>query len=179
MQDIWIFAYGSLMWRPGFDYVERHDGLIHGYHRGFCVYSLHHRGTESAPGLVLGLDQGGACRGVLYKVAGNRSAQILAYLREREQVTMVYREVECSVRIVSQPDRRSVRALTYVVDRSHRQYAGKLAHETQIELITGGVGLSGKNPDYLESTVAHLVEMGIEDRTLTRLWRDVARARRQ
>jgi len=178
-QDTWVFAYGSLMWRPGFEYVERQDGLLYGHHRGFCVYSFHHRGTKSEPGLVLGLDRGGACRGVLYRVAGAVTPEALAYLREREQVTMVYLEKECRVRNLSETDPREVRALTYVVDRAHEQYAGKLPHERQVEMIVRGVGLSGKNPDYLQSTLAHLTDMGIKDRKLSHLWHDVNQDQRR
>ncbi|MBV9246385.1 MAG: gamma-glutamylcyclotransferase, partial [Methylobacteriaceae bacterium] len=90
--DFWVFGYGSLMWRPGFAFVERQLATVRGYHRALCVYSHVHRGTPDRPGLVLGLDRGGACRGVAFHVAGEKWAETIAYLRGREQVTMVYRE---------------------------------------------------------------------------------------
>jgi cation transport regulator ChaC len=91
--ELWVFGYGSLMWRPGFAFVERHLATVHGFHRSLCVYSHVHRGTAARPGLVLGLDRGGSCRGVAFKVAALDREATIAYLREREQVTMVYREV--------------------------------------------------------------------------------------
>ena len=90
--DLWVFGYGSLMWRPGFDYLERHEGRLIGAHRALCVYSFVHRGTPQKPGLVLGLDHGGACRGIVYRVGAKKREATIEYLRNREQVTMVYRE---------------------------------------------------------------------------------------
>src|ERR1700728_4227485 len=95
--DLWVFGYGSLMWRPGFDFVERVPARLVGLHRALCVYSFVHRGTPEQPGLVLGLDRGGACRGVAFRVAEKHRAATVAYLRAREQVTSVYREVMRSV----------------------------------------------------------------------------------
>ena len=82
--DLWVFAYGSLMWRPGFDYLERHEGRLIGAHRALCVYSFVHRGTPEKPGLVLGLDHGGACRGIVYRVAARKRAATIEYLRSRD-----------------------------------------------------------------------------------------------
>jgi cation transport protein ChaC len=161
--DLWVFGYGSLIWRPGFAFVERHPALLKGAHRSLCVYSFSHRGTPDKPGLVLGLDNGGACRGVAFRVEPHRKAETIAYLREREQVTMVYKE---SVRPVALNDGRIVPALCYVVDREHRQYARKMPREELLRLVRQGEGLSGANHDYVRNTVLALRELGIHDSTL-------------
>src|SRR5215510_159136 len=114
--DLWLFGYGSLMWRPGFEYAEKVSARLIGEHRALCVYSFDHRGTPERPGLVLGLDQGGACRGMAYRVLADKRAETVAYLRAREQTTMVYRESMRSVWLRGSPERR-VSALCFVVDR--------------------------------------------------------------
>ena len=171
--DLWVFGYGSLMWRPGFEFLERVPALLRGYHRAFCVYSYHHRGTPQRPGLVFGLDAGGSCRGMAYRVCGTKAEEVGAYLMEREQVTMVYLDRQKKVRLL---DGRGgqVEALCFLVDRAHEQYAGRLPFERQVEIIVEGVGKSGRNPDYLESTVQHLREAGTRDIGLERLWAAVS-----
>ena len=121
-----MFGYGSLMWRPGFAFVEQVPARLIGEHRALCVYSFVHRGTPEKPGLVLGLDRGGACRGIAFRVAETNRVETVTYLRAREQVTSVYREVMRSVWLQSDA-RQRVSALTYVVDRGHVQYAGRLS----------------------------------------------------
>jgi len=170
-QDLWVFGYGSLMWRPGFDFVEQQSALLYGYHRAFCVFSHVHRGTPERPGLVFGLDRGGSCRGLAFRVDRSKADEVTDYLRKREQVTMIYIETMARVRLLTEGD--IVEALCFTVDRSHLQYAGKLAFEEQVETIVGSEGQSGENPDYLENTVKHLDEMGIQDVELNRLWRAV------
>lgn len=160
--DLWVFGYGSLMWRPGFDFLERAPAQLVGAHRALCVYSFVHRGTPEKPGLVLGLDRGGACRGIAFRVAAGRREETVAYLREREQVTSVYRETHRSVWIES-GERRRVSALCYVVDRGHEQYAGRLPLEKQLHLVRQGHGRSGPNRDYVISTVAELEAQGCRD----------------
>jgi cation transport protein ChaC len=177
MQDLWVFGYGSLMWRPGFEYEERRPALLRGYHRSFCVFSHVHRGTPERPGLVFGLDAGGACRGVAFRVGAARADETRRYLQAREQVTSVYVEAVKGVELTD--DKRRTEALCFVVDRRHPQYAGQLAFERQVELIAAGEGSSGKNPDYLESTLRHLREAGLADRELSRLWRAVEERLRQ
>lgn len=173
--DIWIFGYGSLMWRPGFDVLERRAALIHGYHRAFCVYSHWHRGTPEKPGLVLGLDRGGACRGAVYRVAAESARDAVDYLDARERVTDVYHPHWTTARTQA----GNVTALTYVPRyRTHVQYAGKLPPEKAAELLAHGVGNSGPGWEYLENTVAHLLEEGIRDTHLMDL-RDRVRAIRQ
>jgi cation transport protein ChaC len=157
--DLWVFGYGSLLWRPGFDFVERAEARLIGAHRALCVYSFVHRGTPERPGLVLGLDRGGACRGVAFRVSARKRAETVAYLRAREQVTMVYREFVRQIRLKAEPE-RTVPALCYVVDRSHPQYAGRLTLERQLHLVRQGHGHSGANRDYVVATVAALEELG-------------------
>jgi cation transport protein ChaC len=160
--DLWVFGYGSLIWRPGFDFAERAEARLVGAHRALCVYSFVHRGTPERPGLVLGLDQGGACRGMAYRVPAGQRAETVAYLRAREQVTMVYREAVRSVWLRGDPERR-VSALCYVVDRGHAQYAGRLSLDQQLHHVRQGHGRSGANRDYVIATVAALEELGIRE----------------
>jgi cation transport protein ChaC len=166
--DLWVFGYGSLIWRPGFDYLERVPARLIGEHRALCVYSFVHRGTPEKPGLVLGLDRGGACRGVAFRIAGKNRAQTIAYLRAREQVTSVYREVTRSVWLEDDP-RRRVGALTYVVDRGHVQYAGRLTLPEQLRHVLEGHGQSGNNRDYVLSTVKAIEAEGFRDDQLHKL----------
>ncbi len=163
--DLWVFAYGSLIWRPGFDYAERIPAHVIGMHRSLCVYSFDHRGTPERPGLVLGLDFGGACRGICYRVAAKDRAATLAYLRDREQTTAVYREMVRGTFLAGQPERR-VDALCYVVDRGHAQYAGRLNHDKQLHIVRQGFGRSGNNRDYVLETAKALDALGIVDHEL-------------
>jgi cation transport protein ChaC len=160
--DLWVFAYGSLMWRPGFAHLERAPARLIGLHRALCVYSFVHRGTPERPGLVLGLDRGGACRCIAYRVARARRAETIAYLRAREQVTMVYLETWRDVQVAGDPERR-VRALVYVVDRGHAQYAGRLDLEQQLRHVRQGHGSSGANRDYVLATVSEIEAQGFRD----------------
>jgi cation transport protein ChaC len=160
--DLWVFGYGSLMWRPGFAFVEKAPAALIGAHRSLCIYSFHHRGTQDHPGLVLGLDEGGACRGIAFCVASKNRDATLSYLREREQVTDVYVETMRPISLLD-GSTRELEALCYVVDRGHPQYAGRLSLEKQAELVRHAAGLSGTNVDYVLNTVRHLEEAGIHD----------------
>jgi cation transport protein ChaC len=198
-----VFAYGSLMWRPGFACAEVRHARLTGYRRCFCIYSVHHRGTPERLGLVLGLDRGGVCEGVAYRIAAAEAAAVKAYLRARELVNGVYREAYLPVelehpfeagspvgagsdRARTAPQRRcegqregsdpvrhqsplEVMALAYIVERAHHTYAGQLPLNLQARVIRGAKGRSGANLDYLVSTVRHLQELGIRERTLERL----------
>ena len=166
--DLWVFGYGSLMWRPGFEFIERVPARLIGEHRALCVYSFVHRGTPEKPGLVLGLDRGGACRGIAFRVAGQHRAATIDYLREREQVTSVYREVKRSVWLENEP-RQRVSALAYVVDRGHVQYAGRLSMADQLRHVLQGHGQSGVNRDYVLATVKAIEAEGFRDTQLHRL----------
>jgi len=163
--DVWIFAYGSLMWNPGFEHAEAHPALLHGWHRSFCVYSHRYRGTPDKPGLVLGLDRGGSCRGLVYRVVRTRARDTLAYLWDREMVMGVYRPRLLYPRW--QGGRIACHAFT--VDRRHRQYAGGLCIEEMARLIRQGIGKGGHNREYLASTIRHLDILGITDGPLHRL----------
>jgi glutathione-specific gamma-glutamylcyclotransferase len=165
--DLWVFGYGSLMWRPGFDYLERHEGRLIGAHRALCVYSFVHRGTPQKPGLVLGLDHGGACRGIVYKVGAKKREATIEYLRSREQVTMVYRETYRTW-IDSDP-KQQVRALVYTIDRGHAQYAGRLSLARQLHFVRQGHGRSGPNRDYVIETVKSLEALGYRETALHEL----------
>jgi len=165
MSDFWVFGYGSLMWRPGFPFVEAMTAHLAGLHRALCVYSWVHRGTRDRPGLVLGLDRGGSCKGIAYRVNGKERDRVIAYLRDRELVTHVYHEAWRSIRLARQHDTAAT-ALTFVVDRKHEQYAGKLSREALLVHIRGRHGRSGANSEYVINTVRHLRELGLHDAVL-------------
>jgi cation transport protein ChaC len=161
-EDLWVFGYGSLMWRPDFPHLERVPARLIGLHRALCVYSFVHRGTPEKPGLVLGLDRGGACRGIAYRVAAADRGATIAYLREREQVTSVYLEASRRITLAASPS-HEVTALVFLVDRSHPQYAGRLNIEHQVHLVRQGHGRSGANLDYVLSTIAEIEAQGCRD----------------
>ncbi|HPE25341.1 gamma-glutamylcyclotransferase [Albidovulum sp.] len=159
---LWVFGYGSLIWEPGFGYSERAIARLAGWHRSFCMRSIHHRGTEENPGLVLALDaaDGAHCDGVVFAVPDDNAVQTLAYLRERELISSAYLE---KVLPVTLADGRRVDAVTYVIDPDHVQYCGGLALEEQARIIAGASGGRGPNRDYLWNTAAHLAELGLAD----------------
>ena len=165
MSDLWVFGYGSLMWRPGFDYVESQPALLRGAHRSLCVYSVVHRGTVQCPGLVLGLDAGGSCRGIALRVEASAADATREYLRAREQVTQVYREVYRPIALQDSSGRK-VDALCFLVDRKHQQYAGRLSIAEQAERVRNGHGQSGDNIDYVANTLRHLADMGLAEPSL-------------
>jgi glutathione-specific gamma-glutamylcyclotransferase len=163
--DLWVFGYGSLMWRPGFAYLDRVPARLIGLHRALCVYSFVHRGTPERPGLVLGLDRGGMCRGIAYRVAAAARAATVAYLRGREQVTTVYLETMRQIEL-EDGARTRVRALCYIVDRSHVQYAGRLSLAESVHHVRQGHGKSGPNRDYVLETVTALEALGYRETDL-------------
>ena len=168
--DLWLFAYGSLMWDPGFPYCDAKPATLHGRHRSFCVYSRGHRGTPDKPGLVLGLDRGGACKGIAYRIPAVDVPRALAYLWGREMQSGVYRLKEMRVRLKGG---RLVKALAFVVDRAHPSYAGGLSLAETARLIHHGNGRRGSARDYLANTVEELGRLGVIDRPLHRLQRYV------
>lgn len=162
----WVFGYGSLIWNPGFAHVTAQQGLLKGAHRSLSIYSHHHRGTVDVPGLVFGLTHGGSCRGMVFEVGEEAWPEALAYLKAREQVTPVYRDV---MRPVHLADGRVVSALVFIVDERHEHYAGRLDLAQQLAMVRQGVGMSGANIDYVLNTARHLESMGIRDRQIMAL----------
>jgi len=171
-EDLWVFAYGSLMWRPDFPFVEVLPATLYGYHRAFCITSTHYRGTTEKPGLVLGLDRGGMCIGRLYRIGPSDAADVAEYLHQRELITGCYVPKRVSLRL---QDGSHTEGLTYVADRTHYQYAGKLAEQAIAAIVRHSTGVMGSNRDYLRNTVQHLEEMGIGDTSLHRILKLVER----
>jgi cation transport protein ChaC len=160
---LYVFGYGSLLWRPGFPYHRQQRARLHGFHRALRVWSVHHRGTEQRPGLVLGLDRGGSCIGCVFEIEESHRRPVAEYLWEREMVTSVYVPRLVRVRI---DDGSTAPALTFVLDRAHPQYAGPLSIEEAVRHVREAAGLSGDNPEYVRETVRGLRDMGIDDHGL-------------
>ena len=161
--DLWVFAYGSLMWRPGFEYTQAHSARLFGYHRALCVWSSAHRGTPQNPGLVLGLARGGSCIGLAFRVKAAQKETVIQYLYGRELVTPIYipRVLRVNIRA------KIVRALVFTIDRQHAQYAGRLSVEACVSVVRAANGPSGPNSEYIVNTVRHLEEMDIHDAHLS------------
>jgi len=159
--SLWVFGYGSLLWDPGFTPVRKVKARLHDYHRSFCMLSIHHRGTEDDPGLVLALDTqaGGQCTGVAFEVAADEEDTVLAYLRERELISSAYYEDTVELRT---DDGEAITALAYIINRDHVQYC-QFDLEKQAQMIAHAVGGRGPNTEYLFNTVSHLDELGIKD----------------
>jgi cation transport protein ChaC len=168
-RPLWVFAYGSLMWNPGFKTPETQPARLHGFHRAFCIYSEHYRGTPQTPGLILGLLAGGSCRGRAHRLPSTSYEKVRRYLWQREiENDGVYVE---EVRTIHLADGRAVPSLVYLADRAHRQFAGKLSLAQSVKLVRQGKGATGSNIEYVRNTVAHLRELGLRDRTLEELAR--------
>lgn len=157
------------MWNPGFPFADKRRAKVFGYHRSFCVLSDHYRGTADKPGLVLGLDRGGSCQGMAFRLAPATALTALNYLWDREMVTDVYEP-----RIIRvQMNDCDVFARTFVVNTAHRHYMGRLPDDEILSYISQGVGVSGRNVDYLVNTASHLQSLGIKDRALRRISRQI------
>jgi glutathione-specific gamma-glutamylcyclotransferase len=163
--EMWVFGYGSLIWNPEFPVAERQIARARGWHRSFCMRSIHHRGTEAAPGLVLALDAAVAahCDGVAFRVEAGAEAATLSALRERELISSAYLERWLPVDLA---DGRAITALVFVIDPDHVQYCGGLPLEEQAQIIAHAVGGRGPNRDYLYATARHLAELGLADEEL-------------
>ncbi|WP_299624806.1 gamma-glutamylcyclotransferase [uncultured Tateyamaria sp.] len=170
---MWVFGYGSLLWNPGFDVAEEVMARLPGYARSFCMRSIHHRGSEAKPGLVLALDEveGAECHGVALRVAPGTEDATLAYLRERELVSAAYLEKMLNVTL---SNGEAVTAVTYVIDVEHVQYCGGLPLEEQARIIAHAHGGRGPNSEYLYNTADHLHALGVADPDLDWLARRVA-----
>ncbi|ABC24054.1 gamma-glutamylcyclotransferase [Rhodospirillum rubrum] len=170
--EFWVFAYGSLMWRPGFAHVETRPALLEGYHRAMCVLSIHYRGTPERPGLVLGLEEGGRCHGRAFRVSDDDRETVVAYLRARELISNVYLERMLPVLL---DDGRRVEAYVFIADCAHDQYRGGLEDVDAARIIAQGQGSGGSARDYLANSLAHLDGLGIPDPALARLLATVDR----
>lgn len=162
---MWVFGYGSLLWNPGFEVAQQRPATLHGYARSFCMRSIHHRGSEEEPGLVLALDaqDGAKCTGLALQVAAGQEDQTLQYLRERELISSAYVEHQVALQLHGADP---VQALAYVIDADHVQYCAGLALEEQAQIIATAVGGRGPNTEYLFNTVEHLDSLGIQDADL-------------
>ncbi|MBV6623688.1 MAG: gamma-glutamylcyclotransferase [Rivularia sp. (in: Bacteria)] len=163
--DVWLFAYGSLIWNPIFKYTERRVGTIYGWHRRFCLRAPVGRGTPENPGLVLGLDCGGSCRGVVYRIAEKDVRSELSLLWRREMVIGSY--IPKWVKVVDGTD--EVMAIAFIINRHHPDYAGKITFEKTVNIIATAAGELGSSAEYLIQTVEGLKTVGIEDKQLLQL----------
>ena len=158
--DAWVFAYGSLMWNPALEFAESSTCMVQGWHRSFCFWTPLGRGTPELPGLMLALERGGACEGIVYRLAPEQVRSELTLLWNREMLAGYYRPywVPATLR-----DGRSVTAVTFEVDPGHCQYCGGLPIERQAHHIAFAEGRRGACRDYLANTAAHARALGIHD----------------
>lgn len=166
--ELWVFAYGSLMWRPDFPFAEARPARLAGYHRSFCIVSRHYRGTDERPGLVLGLDRGGVCDGRAFRVAPEDARQVLVYLRHREQISGVYREAHLPVTLLGDVIEKRM-ALTFLAEPAHPSFIRGLSLRQTAHIVGAAVGKTGTNLEYLISTLHMLRAFGIREAELERL----------
>jgi cation transport protein ChaC len=170
-EDIWVFGYGSLIWNPAFYFDEQRVGRLYGYHRRFCMQIFSGRGSAKQPGLMLALDRGGSCSGVVFRISREQADEELGIIWQREMISGSYMPRWLEVRTPAGP----VQAITFVVNRAHNRYIGELPESEVVETLAAAKGPLGRSCDYLYNTAAHLEAMGIADRNLKRLSRQVAR----
>lgn len=169
--DVWLFAYGSLMWNPLIHSIERRVVTVRGYHRRFCLWTHLGRGTLARPGLTLALERGGACRGIAYRIAEAEAAAELELVWRREMLTGAYRPRWLKLMTAEGP----LHAIGFLVNRAHVRYAGRLAEADIVAAIAEANGPLGSCAAYLFNTVSHLEVMGVLDRQMVRL-RDQVKA---
>ena len=170
-EDIWVFGYGSLIWNPAFYFDEQRVGRLYGYHRRFCMRIYSGRGSANRPGLMLALDRGGSCSGVVFRIRREQADEELEIIWEREMISGSYKPRWLEVRTPAGP----VQAVAFVVNRAHDRYTGDLPEPEVVETLAAAKGPLGSSCEYLYNTAAHLEAMGISDRNLKRLSRQVAR----
>jgi len=170
---LWVFGYGSLIWKPEFEFEARAPARVYGVHRRLCLHSVLYRGTPECPGIVAGLDRGGSCFGMAYRIAGARVPAVFRRLWEREMFLGSYRPTWLHARLCATP--LSVPALAFVVRRDARNYCGDLTEAQIVEILVRACGVRGTSLDYLQRTVAALHEAGLHDRHLQRLAERAAR----
>ena len=173
-EPVWVFAYGSLIWNPLMEFAERRPARTHGYHRGFYLWSKVNRGSPEVPGLVLGLDTGGSCHGVAYRLHKEKVADELAILWRREMVAGTYMPRW----VHAQTEAGTVRAIAFVVNRTKPGYAGRLTDERIVAIASRATGHYGSCADYLIQTACSLEAQGIADSRLSRLARMLEHKRR-
>jgi cation transport protein ChaC len=166
VEPVWIFAYGSLMWDREFPRIAAEPALLRGYHRRFCLYSYDYRGTRNRPGLTLGLDRGGSCRGIAFRLPTQSLAEAIDALWLRE---MTAPRVYDMRRLPVQTAAGEVPAFAFTVRRDHPDYAGRLSLEETARIIARAAGRLGTNRDYLAATLRHLVDLGLADARLVDL----------
>jgi cation transport protein ChaC len=164
-QDLWVFGYGSLIWNPAFEFVERRRAVLHGWHRRFCVKLFMGRGTPETPGLMLALDHGGACKGVAFRIAAAQVREELGILWQREMFGGAYLARWVNLDMAGE----KLPAVTFVINRKHPRYTKELSVEETAAMIATGCGVAGSCQEYLENTVAHLGELGLRDAALARI----------
>ena len=165
--DLWIFGYGSLIWRPDFDYAERRPALVHGWHRALKMWSRINRGTPERPGLVFGLLTGGCCRGMVFRIPRAEGRAVLTRLWKREMVTAVYdpRWLTCHT------PQGPVEALAFTLSRKSPSHTGVLSEEEYRAIFEEATGIYGTTLDYAHRTLEELQRHEIRDRNLERLLR--------
>lgn len=164
-EDLWVFGYGSLIWNPAFEYIDKCDALVHGWHRSFCLKLFMGRGTPEKPGLMLALEPGGACRGMAFRIAAGRVKQELGLLWQREMFGGSYNARWVKLRLKEQ----TVTGVTFVINPSHPRYIKGLSAEQTARMILQARGELGSNLEYFEKTVACLNQLGVQDSTLAQI----------
>lgn len=165
--DLWVFGYGSLMWNPAIHVAETVPAKVHGLHRAFCLKLILGRGTRERPGLMLGLDRGGSCRGMAHRISADQVESETEILWMREMIGGAYRPAW--VRLVVPGGRLDAPAFTFVINRANERYAGKLPEETVARRIAHAEGRLGTNRAYLYRTVERLDALGVSDGPMHRL----------
>jgi cation transport protein ChaC len=171
-RPLWVFGYGSLIWKPEFEFEAREPVRIHGYHRRLCLRSVHYRGTQECPGIVAGLARGGSCLGMAYRVGAADVPEVFFQLWEREMFLGSYRPTWMHARL---RDGSAAEALAFVVRRDAFNYCGNLSAEELVEILVRACGTKGTSLDYLQRTVVALHEAGLRDPHLERLAHEAAR----